>query len=274
MPPPIILPAVTRPIDLTTDHSAYNPAEVTAVLRRCNNAPRAISAGVGGGIKRVAGSLAVTRALGDAYLKTPLLSFNPYKTHAPYITARPEVNCRPIVKDGDKVLILATDGVWERASGEDVLRWVRNYYAERIAEAERRTNRRLNQPVERGSNDEGTSFQNKDDSSDERDDDEKVTSSSLTNRKRDMSPRSPSPPIKRRKLELGRRTNRRGPAAFDSQRNNTVADVIVRRVLNKVRRARNISSLHALMSLPPGRARRSKHDDITACVVDLSEFVS
>lgn len=112
----IHLPPVTRPIDLTTDHSAYNPAEVTAVLRRCNNAPRAISAGVGGGIKRVAGSLAVTRALGDAYLKTPLLSFLPYKSHAPYITARPEVNCRPLLKDGDKVLILATDGVWGRFS--------------------------------------------------------------------------------------------------------------------------------------------------------------
>mmetsp|Transcript_1494 Transcript_1494/g.4039 ORF Transcript_1494/g.4039 Transcript_1494/m.4039 type:complete len:1072 (+) Transcript_1494:250-3465(+) len=268
IPPPIILPPVTRPIDLTTDHSAYNPAEVTAVLRRCNNAPRAISAGVGGGIKRVAGSLAVTRALGDAYLKTPLLSFNPYKRHAPYITARPEVNCRPIVKDGDKVLILATDGVWERASGEDVLRWVRNFYAERIAEAERRKNRRLNQTADRGSNDGSVAGRTKDDDSDDRDDE-----TNNANRKRDMQ-RSPSPPPKRRKLELGRRTNRRGSAAFDSQRNNTVADVIVRRVLNKVRRARNISSLHALMSLPPGRARRSKHDDITACVVDLSEFVS
>ncbi len=265
--PPINLPPITRPIDLTTDHSAYNPAEVTAVLRRCNNAPRAISAGVGGGIKRVAGSLAVTRALGDAYLKTPLLSFNPYKRHAPYITARPEVNCRPIVKDGDKVLILATDGVWERASGEDVLRWVRNYYAERIAEVERRKSRRLNQ-CDRCSNDDSVTGRNQDNDSDERDDD-----LNTSNRKRDPT-HSPSPPTKRRKLELGRRTNRRGSAKFDSQRNNTVADVIVRRVLNKVRRARNISSLHALMSLPPGRARRSKHDDITACVVDLSEFVS
>jgi len=88
--PLVNLPVSVRPIDLTTDHSAYNPAEVTAVLRRCNNAPRAISAGVGGGIKRVAGSLAVTRALGDAYLKTPALSFLPYKQFAPYITARPE----------------------------------------------------------------------------------------------------------------------------------------------------------------------------------------
>jgi serine/threonine protein phosphatase PrpC len=264
-PPPIILPPVTRPIDLTTDHSAYNPAEVTAVIRRCNNAPRAISAGVGGGIKRVAGSLAVTRALGDAYLKTPQLSFFPYNRHAPYITARPEVNCRPIVKDGDKVLVLATDGVWERANGEDVLRWVRNFYSERIAEAERRKNRRSNQS-DRCSND-GSVGDKKDDERNEVE---------IACRKRDMLPRSPSPPTKRRKLGGGRAPSRlvSTPTPFDSQRNNSVANVIVRRVLNKVRRARNISSLHALMSLPPGRARRSKHDDITACVVDLSAFVS
>lgn len=260
IPPAIHLLPATRPIDLTTDHSAYNPAEVTAVLRRCNNAPRAISAGVGGGIKRVAGSLAVTRALGDAYLKTPLLSFFPYKSHAPYITACPEVNCRPVVKDGDKVLILATDGVWERASGEDALRWVRNFYAERVADAERRKNRRLNLSInqsDRCSND-GSVTGNKDDDSDDEDD------SYVAGSKR-QNPRSPSPPNKRRKIGL-----RRG----SSHRSSTVADVIVRRVLNKVRRARNISSLHALMSLPPGRARRSKHDDITASVVDLSAFVS
>eukprot|EP00980_Cylindrotheca_fusiformis_P004206 scaffold912_cov119-Cylindrotheca_fusiformis.AAC.22 len=259
--PIINLPPVTRPIDLTTDHSAYNPAEVTAVLRRCNNAPRAISAGVGGGIKRVAGSLAVTRALGDAYLKTPLLSFSPYKRHAPYITARPEVNCRPIAKDGDKVLVLATDGVWERASGEDVLRWVRNFYAERTMRAERRQNRRQNQP-DRCPADESASA-NVDEESDDR-----LSVHDKVGAKRDAA-RSPSPPIKRRKL----RSNRWGLAPSGSQRNANVSDVIVRRVLNKVRRARNISSLHALMSLPPGRARRSKHDDITSCVVDLSAFV-
>ena len=258
-PPAIHLaPVVVRPIDLTTDHSAYNPAEVTAVLRRCNNAPRAISAGVGGGIKRVAGSLAVTRALGDAYLKTPLLSFFPYKRHAPYISARPEVNCRPIHKEGDKVLILATDGVWERASGEDSLRWVRNFYAERMAEAERRKNRRKNQS-DRFSNDESVDGAKDDDSV------ERMPAAGL---KREH-PRSPSPPNKRRKFR-----SRRSSRGLGSHRGSTVADVIVRRVLNKVRRARNISSLHALMSLPPGRARRSKHDDITASVVDLSAFVS
>ena len=83
------------------------------------------------------------------------------------------------------------------------------------------------------------------------------------NRKRELEmTRSPSPPTKRRKRGRQYRMNY------------NVADVIVRRVLNKVRRARNISSLQALMSLPQGRARRSKHDDITASVVDLAAFVS
>lgn len=303
-PPAIILPPVTRPIDLTTDHSAYNPAEVTAVLRRCNNAPRAISAGVGGGIKRVAGSLAVTRALGDAYLKTPLLSFFPYKRHAPYITARPEVNCRPIMKEGDKVLLLATDGVWERASGEDVLRWVRTFYAERIAEAERRNSiDRLNKvdshaSLEDGNSTNGNSTNGKkdDDSMDsqqgtsqEKDQNQSSMSrndasggssaapapgDSSGSRKRDMPPSPNSAPAASKRRKITGRTTTRRAAPFGSRRNSTVADVIVRRVLNKVRRARNISSLHALMSLPPGRARRSKHDDITACVVDLSAYVS
>jgi len=305
-PPAIILPPNTRPIDLTTDHSAYNPAEVTAVLRRCNNAPRAISAGMGGGIKRVAGSLAVTRALGDAYLKTPRLSFFPYKTHTPYITARPEVNCRPIVKGGDNVLMLATDGVWERAGGEDVLRWARTFYSERLAEAERRKNiGRLNkienQQLNRhSSSDEGDmAVDNKSNATASNDNDcvdsqhgnrqtenpqigsaagdaavaTTANESNGSGKKREaLSPTQGGSPSKRRKL-TGRSTNRRA-TPFGSRRNSTVADVIVRRVLNKVRRARNISSLHALMSLPPGRARRSKHDDITVCVVDLSAFIS
>lgn len=306
------LPTVARPIDLTTDHSAYNPAEVTAVLRRCNNAPRAISAGVGGGIKRVAGSLAVTRALGDAYLKTPLLSFLPYKSHAPYITARPEVNCRPVFSASDKVLILATDGVWERASGEDALRWVRNFYAEKIAEAERINNRRSNKGKESSSNKalptsvilspnyynivptgNGNNLMANSNTSvvkglleleqeQERQDDQNQKMDTQTleqyapsrSRKRGVDstmPRSPSPPSNKRRKRGGRRGN---AVQCGWSRSSSVADVIVRRVLNKVRRARNISSLHALMSLPQGRARRSKHDDITASVVDLSAFVS
>ena len=70
---------------------------------------------------------------GDAYLKAPNLSFYPYKRYAPYITGRPEVNNRLVNPVADRILTLASDGVWERASGDDVLRWVRNYYNAQIA---------------------------------------------------------------------------------------------------------------------------------------------
>ena len=54
----------------------------------------------------------------------------------------------------------------------------------------------------------------------------------------------------------------------------TVADFVVRRVLNKIRLARKMTSIHSLLELPKGRSRRSKHDDITASIIDLSAFVS
>lgn len=247
-PPPLYLSPHLRPIELTTDHSVYNPVEAAAVQRRCNNAAGAISSGLAGGIKRVAGSLAVTRALGDAYLKTPLLSFSPFKHHAPYITARPEVSYRLLPREEDRktthVLILGTDGVWEQASGEDVLHWLGNYYAKRT-DAEKR------------------SKISKDCTTDE------VMSKGKNGN--DHSPvkelKGLSPGSKKRKLRV--RVRRPSPVS-----KSTAADVIVRRVLNKVRRSKKMSSLHALMSLPKGRARRSKHDDITTIVVDLAAFVT
>lgn len=249
--PPLSLSPHMCPIDLTTDHSAYNPAEVAAVLKRCNNAAGAISSGMGGGIKRVAGSLAVTRALGDAYLKTPLLSFHPFMRHVPYITARPEVNCRLLPSKGgsltNHVLILATDGVWEHASGEDVLRWVRNHYAERTDAEKRNRMSQDNSTDQQVANSEGK---------------DGIKASSV---KEGLSPGS-----QKRKLRL--RVRRRSPKVSMVQ--STAADVIVRRVLNKVRRSRKMSSLHDLLSLPVGRARRCKHDDITTIVVDLGAFVT
>jgi len=429
-PPPLPLSMLMRPIDLTTDHSAYNPAEVTAVLRRCNNAPKAISSASGGGIKRVAGSLAVTRALGDAYLKTPRLSFFPYKRHAPYITARPEVNCRVLTKGADRILILASDGVWERASGDDVLRWVRNYYNARIAGVKERhlqydnvagmmdrnsvvdgsvvgsveqhdhyddvggsavTEKSLSRRIKHGgtggsgrlstptnegevvlggnanigsdalqsivadgSNGELGSKQDgnaqeanltplvdnttKSPSegiavhvrgNEKAEDSDSATTSEITasttaadettnstvtetaaGTKRKHSAIDETTSVSSRSASSVAASSRGrgghggagvvgvgiGGATASSSRNGghnrhhhhlrssssrlsslsipTVSDVIVRKVLNKVRKTRNISSLRMLMSLPKGRARRSKHDDITASVVDLSGFVS
>uniref|UniRef100_A0A7S1ZH97 PPM-type phosphatase domain-containing protein n=1 Tax=Ditylum brightwellii TaxID=49249 RepID=A0A7S1ZH97_9STRA len=296
-PPPMPLSPLMRPIDLTTDHSAYNPAEVTAVLRRCNNAPRAISAASGGGIKRVAGSLAVTRALGDAYLKTPRLSFFPYKRHAPYITARPEVNCRLLTKGGDRVLILASDGVWERASGDDVLRWVRNYYNERIAGVERHHysphhKRRTQRSRRRGHH---RHHHRRRHSKNRDDGDHNLENRVLALPPSTSSTENPTGGVAaglssddgnlsghKRKRGSATSVETHGSNSSHGRRHRssiipppaTVSDVIVRRVLNKVRRARNISSLRILMSLPKGRPRRSKHDDITASVVDMSGFVS
>ena len=71
---------------------------------------------------------------------------------------------------------------------------------------------------------------------------------SLPGQKRGMS--SPGATVaKKRKVVLlrGSGSNAGGPGAVS-----IFADVIVRRVLNKVRRARNMSSLYALLSLPKG----------------------
>ena len=330
--PLLPLSTMMRPIDLTTDHSAYNPAEVTAVLRRCKNAPRAISAASGGGIKRVAGSLAVTRALGDAYLKTPLLSFFPYKRHAPYITARPEVNCRLLSKGGDRILILATDGVWERCSGDDVLRWVRHYYTERTMYHRRGIEKERKVIVDDSSfahsgslpsHETSAKCTDVETSSDAKSMNQSMGSSNLTPIGDIKATNSDSTALsvpniepndsaheRIRELILTRRGEEkhasghkrvRGTAITSSRpcpsssfygneqagpwpsslapndqilSASTVSDAIVRRVLNKVRRARNMKTLRALTHLPRGRARRSKHDDITASVIDMSGFVN
>jgi len=205
-------------VDLTIDHSAYNPVEVRHVLRRCKNAPRAIATSSVGGINRVAGSLAVTRALGDAYLKTPHLSFSPYKQNAPYISAQPEISSRIIMVDKangtllDKYIVLASDGLWECVEGEDVLSWIQSFLHEK--------------PKLVGCN---TS-------------DNRVLPLKFKRSQHILSP-------------------------------NNAADHIVNRLLREIRKAKNLPSLAALVSIPKGRGRRSKHDDITASVIDISGFV-
>lgn len=205
-------------VDLTIDHSAYNPVEVRHVLRRCKNAPRAIATSSVGGINRVAGSLAVTRALGDAYLKTPHLSFSPYKQNAPYISAQPEISSRIIMTDKatgallDKYIVLASDGLWECVEGEDVLSWIQTYLYEKP---------------------------------------NLVCSNTSDSR---FLP-----------LKFKRSQHILSP--------NNAADHVINRLLREIRKAKNLPSLAALVSIPKGRGRRSKHDDITASVIDISGFV-
>uniref|UniRef100_H3HE10 PPM-type phosphatase domain-containing protein n=1 Tax=Phytophthora ramorum TaxID=164328 RepID=H3HE10_PHYRM len=58
------------------------------------------------------GSLAMTRAFGDFYLKCPELSSAPFKSKVPYITSEPSITT--VYMDGsEKYVILASDGLWD-----------------------------------------------------------------------------------------------------------------------------------------------------------------
>ena len=68
---------------------------------------------------RVAGSLAVTRAMGDGYLKIAELSPDVYRPNVPYITSRPTVTFKRLNKS-DKSLVLASDGLWNYISPREI----------------------------------------------------------------------------------------------------------------------------------------------------------
>ena len=75
-------------IEVSVDHSCNNPHETKLVIERShdrnairmNKDDQVTGAGVIG-MKRVAGSLAMTRAFGDFYLKCSELSSAPFKVH-------------------------------------------------------------------------------------------------------------------------------------------------------------------------------------------------
>jgi len=71
-------------------------------------------------VLRVAGSLTVSRSFGDVYLKKKEFSYEPYRSYVPYITCEPEI----IVKElspNDKFMVMASDGLWEVLSNEEVV---------------------------------------------------------------------------------------------------------------------------------------------------------
>ncbi|CAM9229315.1 unnamed protein product [Ectocarpus fasciculatus] len=117
-----------KAIALSRDHNCDDADEVALVRARSgdDNAIRASRNDEWKGaraIKRVAGSLAVTRAIGDAYLKRAVFSFSPYKEGVPYITAEPEVTVVELTSK-DRFLVLASDGVWEQVSNEEAVQCV------------------------------------------------------------------------------------------------------------------------------------------------------
>ncbi|TMW66759.1 hypothetical protein Poli38472_014071 [Pythium oligandrum] len=121
--------------ELTVEHNCKNATEIRLVLERSRdrNAIRyskdeqSNGANQGGyGIKRVAGSLAVTRAFGDFYLKCEELSSAPFKSKVPYITVEPSVSVHQI-EDDEQYLVLASDGLWEVMEPAEVIKIVHQF---------------------------------------------------------------------------------------------------------------------------------------------------
>jgi pyruvate dehydrogenase phosphatase len=132
---------------LTTDQSADNPIERNRLVKEHPDEPdifkckKEWTEKVGGGlftaseeirkysICYVKGVLQPTRAFGDFHLKYERLSFDKdrnkgflndgYKKSFPYITADPEITVIDRRPD-DQFLVLATDGLWDELSDEEV----------------------------------------------------------------------------------------------------------------------------------------------------------
>lgn len=71
-------------------------------------------------IKRVGGTLMVTRALGDGYLKAAAYSMPPFNRALPYITSKPKVTRVELDAASDAFVVVASDGVWEHMSNDEV----------------------------------------------------------------------------------------------------------------------------------------------------------
>ena len=116
---------------VTLDHCCDSSLEVQAVRAQTddtNPIRRSINALKGSNSRmlssfpqplRVAGSLAVTRGLGDGYLKMRSLSVRPYRDHCPYITCRPTISWREI-RATDQAIILASDGLYNFVNSEEI----------------------------------------------------------------------------------------------------------------------------------------------------------
>jgi hypothetical protein len=283
------LPPSLQPTELTKDHTPYNKAEADLVRARTNDAPRAIASNGKGGIERVGGSLSVTRALGDAYLKTPLLSFPPYREHAPYISALPEVSSRVLNVNGkvngnmdgnsssmDRVLVLGSDGVWERVSSEKLASWVEGYFEVKRVEQESLLSQQQLQQQQHPifSRPMHSMLGSPPLSPDHEDNNNNMFMYSST-------PESSSNGSAIASRTTGSRRMRMLPTRKVKQdalherilSKKQASDMIVANILNRVKRKQKMRSVRELMALPKGNARRCRHDDITTLVIDLEGFV-
>ncbi|RYP08801.1 hypothetical protein DL766_010168 [Monosporascus sp. MC13-8B] len=125
---------------LSEDQTGSNPNEVARMRKAHPGEERVIHHG------RVLGGLEPTRAFGDASykwskavsdrLRTSFFSrgSSPYLKTPPYVTAEPVVTTTKISPERGDFLVLATDGLWEMLTNEEVVglvgKWIENQATE------------------------------------------------------------------------------------------------------------------------------------------------
>ncbi|XP_032222641.1 pyruvate dehydrogenase [acetyl-transferring]-phosphatase 2, mitochondrial [Nematostella vectensis] len=128
-------------MQLSSDHTAGNPEEVQRIL---NQHPPEESTTVIR-FERLLGRLAPLRAFGDARFKwdkktqnkvysksslNPMSEVEHFYT-PPYLTAEPEVMSYQLQRT-DKFLVLATDGLWDMLSNEEVVHYVQEHVCKKV----------------------------------------------------------------------------------------------------------------------------------------------
>lgn len=110
------------PVSLSTDHTYNNQDEVARITKEHPGEIHSLFIH-----KRLLGGLMPFRSFGDVsykwkqeHLKIIYQQTLPGYYTPPYLTAEPEVSHQELTKD-DKFVIIATDGLWERLSNEQVV---------------------------------------------------------------------------------------------------------------------------------------------------------
>ena len=115
---------------LSRDQNAFNEEEVNRIKSAHPGEENTVIAN-----KRLLGSLMPLRSFGDVEYKWPRESveyINYVLAHydtPPYLTAEPVITSHQVT-EGDKFLILGTDGLWERMSNKDIVDIVGRHYSE------------------------------------------------------------------------------------------------------------------------------------------------
>lgn len=100
---------------LTADHTCASEDERARVERSGGYVSRS-----GSGVWRVQGSLAVSRAFGDAGLKR-------------WVVAEPAVTRVPLLNAGCEFLVIASDGLWDKVGNQEAVDVVKRNGMNRVA---------------------------------------------------------------------------------------------------------------------------------------------